>query len=285
MVKISIIIVNYNGCKDTEQCLESIECTIGTDSCEIFVIDNNSSDGSIESIKLQFPEVKILPQQNNLGFGKANNIGAKASSCEFLFFLNNDTILTEDVITPLCSFLQEDPLCGAVGPLLLNADGTYQHSFGCFPSILNEWRIRKETGKVTAIPADRSAKEVDWVTFAAVMIRRAVFEEVGGFDENYFMYFEDSDFCLRLLKKGYRSVYLPKCSLIHARGASRTKQSEDKIAAEYRRSQLYYYKKHKSMVQTMMLRFYLTVKYLFLSMKKTEHDNAKNILKSVIFKK
>jgi GT2 family glycosyltransferase len=272
---ISIIIVNYNGKDFIVQCLRSLESLRLSMPMETIVVDNNSTDGTIEAIKAQYPKVKIIAQKHNLGFGKANNIGANASTGEYLFFVNNDTIFTEDLVAPLSLFLKENPSCGAVGPLLVNADGTYQHSYGYFPSIINEWRVQKETKAIKSIPTNFDPQEVEWVSFAAVMIPRSVFKQISGFDERYFMYFEDADVCLRLKEIGYSTIYCPAYSLVHLGGSSWSPKNVDAIRYEYRRSQLLYYSKHISLWQTFLLRLYLLLKHILLLISTNKNERAK----------
>jgi GT2 family glycosyltransferase len=280
MIKVSIIIVNFNGCQHTIRCIESIQRTHEEGCFEVIVIDNDSRDGSVEAIKAQYPNVKVIALQQNLGFGKANNIGADASTSEYLFFINNDTLFKKDIITPLSQFLKENPSCGAIGPLLLNSDGTYQHSYGKFPSLMNELRTKKDTTLFKNIPKNRSPRQVDWVSFAAVMIRRSAFEKVNGFDERYFMYFEDADLCFRLQKAGFQSFYCAEYSLIHIGGGSRSHEITNMIKTEYRHSQLLFYASHRSWFELLALRFYLLFRfsYPFLCTRGEEHRRARSVI-------
>ncbi len=280
MIKVSIIIVNFNGCQHTIRCIESIKRMHEKGFFEIIIVDNDSRDGSVEAIKMQYPKIKVIAQQQNLGFGKANNIGANASTGEYLFFINNDTLFKEDIITPLSQFMKENPSCGAVGPLLLNSDGTYQHSYGKFPSLLNELRTKRDTALFKNIPKNRSPRQVDWVSFAAVMIRRSAFEKVNGFDERYFMYFEDADLCFRLQNAGFQSFYCAEYSLIHIGGGSISHEVINMIKTEYRHSQLLFYASHRSWFELSALRFYLLLRFLypFLCTRGEEHRRARSVI-------
>jgi GT2 family glycosyltransferase len=264
---ISIIIVNYNGKEQTVNCLTSLLAHTPEVGQEIILVDNCSSDGSVENIQKRFPSIRIIRMGKNDGFGKANNVGARESKGEFLFFLNNDTIFKEDLVTPLSRFLEENSACGAVSPLLLNADGSYQHSTGYFPSIKNEWRTQKETKTRKSIPTNLTPQVVDWVSFAAVMIPRAAFEQIGGFDGRYFMYFEDADVCFRLKKAGWHTVYYPENALVHLGGASWLPTQTGKIRYEYRRSQLLFYALYRSIGERILLRFYLICKYFLVALR------------------
>jgi GT2 family glycosyltransferase len=272
VINVSIIIINYQGLQHTIQCIESIRTTQSGAQWEIIVVDNGSSDGSVEAIKAKYPAIKVLAQQQNLGFGKANNIGARESTGKYLFFVNNDTIFKEDIVTPLSRFLEENSTYGAVSPLLLNADGSYQHSTGYFPSLKNERRTQKDTNEIKSIPENRIPQEVDWVSFAAVMIPRLAFEQIGGFDERYFMYFEDADVCLRLKKAGWNTVYFPKSALVHLGGASWLPAQTSRIRYEYRRSQLLFYALHRSISEQILVRLYLVCKYVFVALRTSGED-------------
>jgi GT2 family glycosyltransferase len=262
---VSIVIVNHNGKDQTEECLRSFFVHTPDDPFEVLVVDNDSKDGSVELLKLKFPQIRVLAQKKNYGFGKANNIGVGESSGKFFFFVNNDTIFKEDIVTPLSQFLKENPSCGAVGPLLLNSDGTYQHSYGKFPSLMNELRTKRDTARFKNIPKDRSPKLVDWISFAVVMMRRSAFEKVRGFDERYFMYLEDVDLCFRLQNAGYQSFYCSKYSIIHVGRGSRTAENTCKVKIEYRRSQIIFYQLNRSRYETLALRIYLVFRFLFLT--------------------
>lgn len=269
---VSIIIVNHNGKEQADECLRSFFAHAPDAPFEVIVVDNDSKDGSVELLKTKFPQIRVLAQKENFGFGKANNIGVGESSGEFIFFVNNDTVFKEDIVTPLCQFLKENLSCGVVGPLLLNSDGTYQHSYGKFPSLLNELRTKRDTAWIKNIPKDRSPKQVDWISFAAVMMRRSTFEEVNSFDERYFMYLEDVDLCFRLQNAGYQSFYCSQYSIIHVGRGSRTAENTGNVKIEYRRSQLIFYQLHRSRYETFALRMYLVLRFLFLTISRRFDD-------------
>jgi GT2 family glycosyltransferase len=259
---VSIIIVNYNGKDRTRACLQSIHTVSSSVEHEIILIDNCSDDGSVEAIRKEYPDIRIVPQNANLGFGTANNRGARIAKGEFLFFVNNDIIFKEDIITPLKEFMEKNDSAGIAAPMLLNPDGTYQLSYGKYPSLLNELRTKRETIAAKSIPDDRSPKRVEWVSFAAVMIHRAAFEKIHGFDERYFMYFEDADFCCRAHDAGYTTYYCAGYALLHSGGGSWSGSIVNKIKIEYRRSQIMYYQKHRSVCEALVLRIYLMLQFI-----------------------
>ncbi len=262
-MKVSIIIVNFNGARHTLPCVASIRAFAPSHEYEIIVVDNRSSDQERNELKRHLPDCTLVISDTNLGFGGANNLGAKEAKGEILFFLNNDTILTSDVLTPLIDTLDRNRTMGILGPSLQNRDGTFQMSFGLFPSLINEWetqrlgrRFNRQTG---------NAKEVvegwmhEWITGAALLIRKECFVRLGGFDPSYFMYFEDVDLCYRAHQLGCAIGYDPECSLVHLGGMSYG-SGEAVIRKEYRRSQLRFYDKFRSLPERILLRFYLLVK-------------------------
>jgi GT2 family glycosyltransferase len=265
MPDVSIIIVNFNGKEQTRRCLQSLAAVAAAMPYEVIVVDNHSLDGSVEAIRREFPDVILLAQESNLGFGKANNRGAHEAKGRFLFFVNNDTVFTQNVAATLKEFLESDQSAGAAAPMLKNPDGTFQLSYGKFPSLLNELRTKRDTLRITHARDDRNPRAVEWVSFAAVMIRREAFEKIGGFDERYFMYFEDADVCLRLRNAGYATCYCAGVSLIHEGGGSWSSSAAPVIRLEYRRSQILFYTLHRSRIETALLRCYLFFRMMIAS--------------------
>jgi len=282
---VSIIIVNYNGREFTRACLQSLAAVNPAVEHEIILVDNCSDDGSSKMILAEFPGVVLLQQNFNEGFGRANNRGARAASGEFLFFVNNDTLFTQDILTPLKGFMETDKSIGAAAPMLLHPDGTFQLSAGKYPSFLHEIQTKRNTALMKNIPDHRTPKIVDWVSFAAVMIRRSAFEQIQGFDERYFMYFEDADFCYRIKKAGYKTYYCAEYTIIHFEGGSWSNTITHKIKTEYRRSQIIFYQSHRSFIETLLLRIFLTVRFLYLLIFTTGGDRrrALSIIQLALF--
>ncbi len=278
---ISIIIVNYNGKEHLINCLKSIYNITQDIKYEIILVDNCSTDGSIEAIQQSFPGVIILSQTKNHGFGKANNIGAKQANGDLLFFVNNDTIFTQNILKELEQYIIKNQTIGALAPLLLNKDLSIQLSYSKYPSLINEFITKRKMKYRLPATADLTIKEVDWVSFAAVMIRREVFEKINGFDERYFMYFEDIDFCFRLRQCGYKIIFYPRCSLFHLCGGSMSLEITKKIRHEYRRSQLLFYSLYRSKFELLLLRIYLILKFSigFLFNRGEARENAYSIIK------
>jgi N-acetylglucosaminyl-diphospho-decaprenol L-rhamnosyltransferase len=266
-MKVSVIFVNHNGLERTRNAVKSVHRH--SPQSEVIVVDNNSTDGSVECLRREFPEVRLIPSSDNRGFGAGSNKGAGVALGEFLFFLNSDTLLTEDTPSLLATMMQGDHDIGVCGPRVVNDDSTFQLSIGPDPSLLNEWKLRRMHRRLQkSDPAVQTefesryfvAREIDWVTGAALMIRRDVFQRVGGFDETFFMYFEDADLCRRVRQLGPKVVYAPITKVVHF-GGDRPLNPESKIALEYRRSQLHYYRKHVAGVGYFLLRTYLISKF------------------------
>lgn len=246
----SIIIVNYNTRAITADCLRHISTWADRQEYETIVVDNGSSDGSAEKIREEFSDtVRVIINSNNQSFGRANNQGAKVSNGCYLFFLNSDTIVEENILTKLISILEENEKIGIVSPRLLTASGESQaDAYGRFPTITRlifkdrRRKNGKERGREQRkIEGKEGIIPVDWISGCAMMIRRDLFEELGGFDENFFMYFEDVDICKRAKKKGYGSAVCPATEIVHLGGKSLDRKEKRK--EYYYQSQDYYFGK------------------------------------------
>ncbi|BAY23083.1 putative glycosyltransferase [Calothrix sp. NIES-2100] len=266
-ISVSIIIVNYNGIDVLPDCLNSIETFIHTPNYEIILIDNASSDGSPELVAEKYPHIHLIRQSENRGFGAGNNAGAKVATGEFLFLLNSDTILISNILPHLIEVMHSHPEVGIIGPKLLNPDGSLQISVSPALGIKGEYQARqlhqfsqKASNLDLLEQKFQKMQEVDIVVGAAFFVRSSLFHALGGFDENFFMYFEESDLCQRAQNMVYKILYTPHVSLIHLKGYS-IQKSANAMAVEYRRSQLYYYQKHRPLWEQFVLRLYLFSKF------------------------
>ncbi|WP_445634874.1 N-acetylglucosaminyl-diphospho-decaprenol L-rhamnosyltransferase [Nostoc sp. DSM 114161] len=266
-ISVSIILVNYNGAELLPDCLNSIQKFIDIPSYEIIVVDNASSDSSVELIAEKFPQVRLIKQTQNRGFGAGNNAGAKVASGKFLFLLNTDTIITYNILPHLIDLMQADSQIGIIGPKLLNPDGSFQISVSPALGIKGEYEARQmhlnylnNSERNSIEQKFQQTQEVDIVVGAAFFIRSSLFQELNGFDENFFMYFEESDLCQRAQYQGYKIIYTPDVSLIHLKGYS-IQKSANAMAIEYRRSQIYFYEKHRPWWEQLLLRIYLFYKF------------------------
>ncbi len=282
---VSIIFVNYNGLQYTKQCLESFVKHHQQEMFDIIVVDNHSTDGSQNILPKLFPFIQFLPLPQNYGFGAANNAGARIAKGDILFFVNNDTIFKEPVVDLLVQYLLDDETVGIVGPQLLNEDGSFQLSFGKFPTIKNEHQTKSYQGNSLSEEfielSSNSIKKKDWLTGAALMMKKAIFEMIKGFDEKYFMYFEDIDLCKSIHAIGYHCVYVPTIHLIHLGGKS-YQRTDSRITIEYRRSQLRYYDKHNSSFQRLFLRVYLFIWHVLPNAWQSEKGNSKALFKLLV---
>lgn len=270
MIDLSIVIVNYNAKSYLEACLQSINKTINSINYEVFVVDNNSSESIEDMMESKFPGVKLILNNSNEGYAKANNKAIKKCSGKYILLLNNDTVLLPGAIDILYSFIEKSPDIGIVGPQTLSDQQTLQESFCKTPNLLTEFfrktiynrSIKKRDsfwGKKLYQEYQRE-QEVDWVTGACMMIRKEAIVDVDLFDDNFFMYFEDADLCCKVREKGWKVKYTPSAKIIHYVGRSR-ETNKMKVAKEYRVSQLYFYQKHHNKLTFDLLKLYLLLKY------------------------
>ncbi|MBD2346112.1 glycosyltransferase family 2 protein [Anabaena subtropica] len=286
-ILVSIILVNYNGADVLPDCLYSIEKFIPKDDCEVILVDNNSQDNSLDFVSQNFPDITIIKLQKNCGFGAGNNAGAKVARGKFLFLLNTDTVLTSNIFPPIIDLIENSLNVGIIGTKLLFPDKSFQISFAYKVGIKGEYKtsrlyksIQEKSQLIRLETNFQENKEVDFVTGAAFFIRTDLFKSLGGFDEKFFMYFEDSDLCQRVQNQGYKILYTPNVSLIHIRGHS-MKKNTNAMAVEYRRSQLYFYQKHRPLWERLVLKFYLFIKFVY-EFAKTRNSYSLEILKLLI---
>jgi len=231
---VSIIIINYNTCDLTCNCIKSVIENTKDIAYEIIVVDNASSDNSIKEIKKLFSEISLIESNENLGFGRANNLGAQHAKGEFLFFLNSDTILFENSIRQMVDFFSDNEVSlkiGSLGCILVDANKIVNGAGGTFPTSKKEARALLRSlpfiGKLFALkettlfPLERPYFEIDYVLGADLMMRAAVFHQLNGFDPAFFMYYEESDLQKRVLDKfGMKSYIYTQTQIIHLEGAS-----------------------------------------------------------------
>ncbi|MCK5492041.1 MAG: glycosyltransferase family 2 protein, partial [Candidatus Omnitrophica bacterium] len=226
-LSVSIIIVNFNTKIYLRECIKSIlQTTIGI-SFEVIVIDNASSDDSVEMMKHEFNDIRLICNTVNNGFAKANNQGIAISQGKYLFFLNPDTLVLKDSISGLGLFLDKNLRCGIVGSkLYVNIQKKYHPSIRMFPNprlafvkfIPGAGFILKVYNKFI-LNTDRTYK-VEYLCGAALMIKKEVLYEIGVFDEEFFMYAEEADLCRRAHLAGFKVYYYPKAEVVHYGGKS-----------------------------------------------------------------
>ena len=250
---ISVIMVQHNRADLTCAAVASLY-EHGLGDHEIIVADNASTDESAEEVQNRFPDIHLEKSKENIGFGAANNLAAGKARGDYLFFLNNDTFAQSDMLGPLEEYMRKHP-CGAAGTALANADGSLQYSTGRWPTVSTEWKMKHQHPLY-----EKGTSSVDWVTGAALCVRAGLFREIGGFDQKYFMYFEDVDLCRRIANAGHEIHYVPSIQVIHLGGGSQTEEMRPEIQKEYRRSQLRYYALHASNAQWLFLKAFLAGK-------------------------
>ncbi|MCX7761739.1 MAG: glycosyltransferase [Candidatus Kryptonium sp.] len=256
-VDLSIIIVNYNVKDFLENALISIRNATAGLNTEIFVVDNASEDGSVEMIRQKFPDVKLIANSENLGFAKANNQALKLAKGKYILLINPDTIVQEDTFKILISFFETHPECGMAGCKVLNPDGTLQ--LACRRSFPTPWvAFTKMVGLSALFPKSKifgrynltyldpnEITEVDAVSGSFMMIRREIYEQVGGLDEDFFMYGEDIDWCYRIKKAGWKIYYVPLTQIIHFKGESTRRSNLDEIRIFYDAMKIFVKKHYK----------------------------------------
>lgn len=264
MATIAIVIVSYNTCGVLRQCLASID---GEDAHEVIVVDNGSTDGSVAMVSADFPQVKLLVNAENTGYGAAANQAIAACRADYLLLLNSDTLLQPNSAQALRAYLDAHPRVAVVGPRLLNADGTLQPSCYPFPSPGHLFLEESLLGRgVARLPGLRErylrtwrhdkARPAPWVLGAALAIRRAAFAQVGGFDPEYFMYYEEIDLCYRLRGQGWEVHFAPVTTVVHLGGVS-TSQLRAKMQYRLFQSMMRFYARHYAHRQTQCLRLVL----------------------------
>ncbi len=231
-----------------ELCLQSVEAAVVNLDAEIIVVDNNSKDGSCEMVKQRFPYVRLLENKENLGFSKGNNIGVKEAEGEYLCILNPDTVVAEDTFERVLEFAEKQDKVGIVGCKLIDGNGEYlPESKRNIPT--PEIAIQKILGRSRGYYANHIKEgeigKADIFVGAFMLVKKAVYEEVGGLDEDYFMYGEDIDLSYKIVKAGYDSYYYGETEVIHYKGESTLK---DKTYAKrfYGAMQIFYGKHFKS---------------------------------------
>lgn len=222
---ISIIIVNYKSEEKALSCVESIKASdMAGLSYEIIVVDNASGDEGAETIKEKFSDVILIKSEKNLGMGGGNNSGIKKAKGDYALILNPDIFVNRGAIKKLYDYIKKDKSIGLLAPKLLNPDGSLQYScfrdFNFFTPVLR----RTFLGKIFTSSVDKflmkdfghdEIKEVDWVMGSCFIIKKELMDELGGFDERFFMYFEDTDLCRRVHQTGCKVVYNPEAVVIH----------------------------------------------------------------------
>lgn len=246
MPDLSIIILTWNQKEATLRCLRSLESTLDLIDAEIIIVDNGSTDGTIEAIARLMPNVKTIVNNANEGVAKARNQGISAASGKYILILDNDTIANHSAIEALMSHLDSHPLTGVAACKLIGIDGKCQRSLLPYPGL--RIKIANVLGlnikQKPFLPDIDGVLHPDYVIGACQMIPRRLFEKIGLLDQNIFYGPEDADFCLRAYDAGYTIDYLPYCSIQHLHRRSTTHHIFSALARKHMAAMWYFYRKH-----------------------------------------
>lgn len=250
-LQLSVIMVNYNVRDFLHHALDSLQKALKGIRAEIIVVDNASDDGSVQMVRQRFPSVLLLPNKSNLGFAKANNIALKRARGKYLLLINPDTVVQEDTPKVMLQFFEENPDVGMAGCKILNPDGSFQ--LACRRSFPTPWvAFTKMAGLGALFPKSRlfgrynltylspdETYEIDAISGSFMMLRREVYQQVGGLDEEFFMYGEDLDWCFRIQQAGWKIYYVPSTKIIHYKGESTKRSNLNEIRTFYEAMHLF----------------------------------------------
>jgi GT2 family glycosyltransferase len=251
---LDVIIVNYRSYDELTRCLASLEPS-RSHLEQVVVVDHESNLDAASHIAKTFPWVRVVERSTNEGFATGVNLGVRETRAPFILLLNPDCVIAEQDLTRLMAFAQQRSQAAIVGPRILNADGTVQGSARRFPGITtafagrSSWLTRRfpnnplSRRNLPALDAQQTPLDVDWVSGACMLVRRNALEQVGGMDERFFLYWEDADLCRRLTDVGWRVLYFPGATIVHAGGRSSIHAYRESLYA-FHRSALFLFRKH-----------------------------------------
>ncbi len=272
--KISVIIVNYNVEYFLEQCLNSVRKALENVSGEVFVVDNNSIDGSVEMVAQKFPEVNLIANKDNKGFSKANNQAIELSSSEYILLLNPDTVVEEDTFKKVIEFMDEHPDAGGLGVRMLDGKGNFlpESKRGlptpsvAFYKIFGLARLFPKSKKFSQYHlgnlSEFETNEIDILSGAFMLMRKEALDKVGLLDEAFFMYGEDIDLSYRIQLGGYKNYYFPETRIIHYKGESTKKSSVNYVFVFYR-AMVIFAEKHFSQKNAKLFSFLINCAIYF----------------------
>ncbi len=261
---VSIIIISWKVRELLKNCLGSVfDQTVGI-SFEVLVVDNNSGDGTAEMVRKNFPQVYLLTNQDNVGFAQACNQAIRVSQGDYLLFLNPDTEIIDQAIVKTFAFAKNKKNAGITGCKIINADGSLQPSVRKFPDLFSHiFILLKLHNFIPNFYPIRRYYEFDWphnetkpvdqVMGAFFMVKRDVFKDVGLFDKNFYIWFEEVDFCLRAKKAGWLTYFFPGATIRHQKGESFKKKSALRKQLIFNKSLLYYFFKNRPVYEYLVL--------------------------------
>lgn len=261
-LELSILIVDFKSQDFTLRLVSDLQKYLASLRYEIIIVDNDPDGNADKIFRKKFggeKNIQIIKAEKNSGFGAGNNLAAASATGEYLLLLNPDTSVVDNSIEKMLDFLAKHSEVGALSPLVFQIDGEtlQRHFFGRFQSLAT-LLLRNQAGIMPADPPDFFY--VDMITSAAMMLRRELYEKLGGFDEKFFLYMEDEDLCRRISKLGLKNAVLTTAKIIHFEGKSSTSFEKKKF---YYKSQDYYWRKHYGSFQTAMMKI-LRYPYIFL---------------------
>lgn len=272
-MKVSVIIVSFNTKHLIDRCINSLKKSSENLNYEIIIVDNGSKDGSVEYIKENYKEIILIESGGNIGFAAANNLGYKSSQGEFIILLNSDAFVENEGIARALEKMEENKSIGLAGVKLIGENGEWQPSARTFPGIMTDFYTisglsgkypqSRIFGKFDLTYLDQNEEIVcDWVPGAFSIIRRNVIDEVGFFDERFFLYFEEVDLCKRIKEAGYKIVYWPDIRVIHIGGGSTSFFSEKLVSKSGMQmtlwrlqSQYLYYRKNYGLLKALCSKY------------------------------
>lgn len=286
MLDISFIIVSWNVRALLHRAILAIRADAGEAQTEMIVVDNASSDGTVDMLRAEFPDVRVIANRENAGFTRGNNQGLAMAQGRYFFLLNPDTELERGALPALLTYMDapQNARVGIAGPQLVYADGSLQSSRRRFPKFstalfestrLEQWfpRNRFLTEYRLLNTDDDIVQDVDWVVGAAMFVRRAVYAEIGGLDERFFMYSEELDWCKRAKQNGWRVVFFPPSRVLHYEGKS-SEQALGQRDIYFHSSKVRYFKKHRGVLEGELLRYFLLGMFAF----QTLEEGAKYVV-------
>ena len=264
---VSFIIVSWNVRELLQRALTSVFADSADIETEIILVDNASHDGTVETVRREFPRVHLSANADNRGFTRGNNQALAEARGRYFFLLNPDAELVKGATPALLEYAEANPRVGIVGPQILNPDQTIQSSRRRFPTFgtalvestrLQQWFPRNSWIERYYLldKRDDVVQDVDWIVGAAMFVRREVYEQIGGFDESFFMYSEELDWCYRAKRAGWRVVYLPPAQVIHHEGKS-SEQVTAKRNIYFHSSKIRFFRKHHGAFPAALLRLFL----------------------------
>ena len=269
-MKLSIVIVNYNVQHFLEQCLHSVFAATKNVVAEIWVVDNNSVDGSVEMVKEKFPQVKLIASKENLGFSKGNNLAIKKSIGEYILLLNPDTLVEEDTFEKVINFMDKTPKSGGLGVKMVDGKGIFlpeskrslptpEVAFHKIFGLSSIFPKSKKFGKYHCGYLDKNENhEIEILSGAFMLMRKEALDKVGLLDESFFMYGEDIDLSYRLIKGGYKNYYFSDTRIIHYKGESTKKSSVNYVFVFYN-AMIIFAKKHFSQKNASLFSFLINI--------------------------